>query len=406
MLLKLPSKKAKPVNKPYYLLILYVVFFTVGTKALADEFQVHGFIAQGVVQNKGSNFVIEDDELTFDLTELGLNFSYQLSDSLRFAGQAVYLNGGNRFDEGLRVDYLLADWNFYNSEKNQSHLYIGRIKNYHWLYSSTRDVPMTRPSIILPQSVYFDGTRDMSVGGDGIAFSNKYASENIGEIDLTISSSKAPIPTGDTRSIVDPKTKGRLKHDADLQASIYWRPVALPWRFGFALTDARFKYESALDDIYDNGEIDLQRFYLNAEYFGEKWSLSAELLQEKMALTGLLFPEFSRPTTGQGGYLQSEYKVTQDIQLLARYERYFADKNDKSGNQLAASTFGAVPYYFGFQHDVTLGLTYHFDFNLKLQFEHHWVQGTARLTPLIIPDPTNNPQEHWQLTALQLMYWF
>ncbi len=92
--------------------------------------------------------------------------------------------------------------------------------------------------------------------------------------------------------------------------------------------------------------------------------------------------------------------------MLARYGRYFADKNDKSGNQLAASTFGSVPYYFGFQHDVTLGLTYHFDFNLKLQFEHHWVQGTARLTPLIIPDPTNNPQEHWQLTALQLMYWF
>ncbi len=52
MLLTLPSKKAKPVNKPYYLLILYVVFFTVGTKALADEFQVHGFIAQGMAKQR------------------------------------------------------------------------------------------------------------------------------------------------------------------------------------------------------------------------------------------------------------------------------------------------------------------------------------------------------------------
>ncbi len=90
---------------------------------------------------------------------------------------------------------------------------------------------MYRLKATLPQSVYFDGTRDMSVGGDGIAFSNKYASENIGEIDLTISQKRhlQMIP-----AIVDPKTKGRLKHDADLQASIYWRFIILPLWFGFA----------------------------------------------------------------------------------------------------------------------------------------------------------------------------
>lgn len=373
---------------------------------LANEIQLHGFISQGIIKNKNSSFITDDNDISFDLTEVGLNASYQFLPNLRIAGQAVYLNGGNRFDEGVRVDYLLADWTFYHSAVNQSHLYFGRIKNYHWLYSSTRDVPMTRPSIILPQSVYFDGTRDMSVGGDGVAFSNQYASENVGELDFTVSSSVAPISTDDTKSIIAKIANGKLTHKNDIQISLYWRPNMQPWKLGAAITDASFKYERGTQDVFTNGYFDLQRIYINAEYFGEQWSLSAELLQEKMILNGLLFSDFKRDTTGQGGFIQAQYHAYNNLQFLWRYERYFADKDDKSGNQLAQSSFGAVPSYFGYQHDVTAGLQYDFQCNLKLQLEHHWVKGTARLTPLIIPDPMANANEHWQISSVQLTYWF
>lgn len=376
--------------------------------ALASKLKVNGFLSQGLVQNKGSSFVNDNNDISFDLTEIGLNASYQFTSNFRIAGQAVYLNAGNRFDEGARLDYLLADWNFYNDEHSQSHFYIGRIKNYHWLYSSTRDVPMTRPSIILPQSVYFDGTRDMSVGGDGIAFAHKYSSEHIGEIDLTISSAKSSLTTADTKSILTAGAQGKLEHNNDLQVSAYWQPAVLPWRFGAAMTDADFVYEKNIGDFLSDGKLKLRRYYFNAEYFGEKWSISAELLQETMAITGVLFPAFERTTTGQGGFIQTEYKMSPNAQVMFRYERYFANKNDKSGNELAALTLGMTPAYFGFQHDNTIGFSYDFDCqcNISLQLEHHWVKGTARLTPLIIPDPVANPNEHWQLTAVQLTHWF
>ena len=376
------------------------------SQTLANELQINGFIAQGIVQNKDSSFINDDDDISFDLTEVGINASYQFTPNFRLAGQAVYLNAGNRFDEGARLDYLLLDWNFYSDEQSQSNFYIGKIKNYHWLYSSTRDVPMTRPSIVLPQSVYFDGTRDMSVGGEGAAFSHKYSSINLGEIDFTISTSKSDVPDEDLKNILAKDAKGRLSFQSDLQASIYWQPSASAWRFGFATTNADFSYEQGEDDIFFDGELKLKRYYLNAEYFGETWSFSAELLQENLKQKGLLFPLFYRDTTGRGGFIQSEYQLSDKALFLFRYERYFANKDDKSGNKLEESSFGLIPAYFGFQHDNTLGFSYQFDDNLKVQLEHHWVEGTARLTPFIIPDPIANPKEHWQFSAIQLTHWF
>lgn len=368
--------------------------------------KVHGFISQGIIDVNGSNFVNDDGKTSLELTEIGINASYQVNADIRLAAQAVYLNGGNRYSEGARVDYLLMDWSIYNSERWQTNLYLGRIKNYHWLYSSTRDVPMTRPSIILPQSVYFDGTRDMSVGGDGFAIANKYNDGDLGELDFNISSSTQPISFDTTQIIMGHHSKGRLHHDEDLQASIYWRPSFSQWQFGIALTDAEFSYKQGNQDAFSDGILDLNRKYVNAEFQGETWGFSVELLEEKMTLNGILFPGFSRSSTGRGGFVQAHKQISADNRFLARYEHYFADKDDKHGKTLEQSSNGLIPHYFGFQYDFLIGFKHSFSSNLELQIEHHWIEGTARLTPLVIPDPTANSQKHWQITSAQLTYWF
>jgi len=65
-----------------------------------------------------------------------------------------------------------------------------------------------------------------------------------------------------------------------------------------------------------------------------------------------------------------------------------------------------VPAYFGYQDDLTLGITYDFKDNLRLTMEHHWVKGTARLAYPVMPDLQHNKSEYWQMWAMQLMYWF
>jgi len=371
-----------------------------------SKLKVHGFVAQGAIDVNGSDFVNDDGELSFELTEVGLNASYQLSPDIRLAAQGAYLNGGNRYTDGFRIDYALIDWSIFHSENWQANIYIGRFKNYHWLYSSTRDIPHTRPSIILPQSVYFDGTRDMSVGGDGAALSAKYNDELIGELDFNISSAESSISKDQTRTIMGRFSDGRLSHDKDLQASIYWRPYFSQWQFGIALTNTDLTYHRGESGIFVDGQLGLKRLYTNAEYQGESWTFSVELLQEEMTIDSLLFPGFNRTTVGQGGFVQGQYQFTSELQLLARYEHYYANKDDKHGKDLEKITQGLIPSYFGYQNDATLGLTYHLSNNFQLQLEHHWIKGTARLTPVVIPDPTVNKKEYWQLSAIQLMYWF
>lgn len=389
-----------------FLLSITTVFNVNASDSPNKKLQVHGFIAQGLIDVNGSNFVNDDGDLSFELTEIGINGSYQLLPDVRLAAQAVYLNGGNRYNEGIRVDYALIDWSIYHNENWQANLYLGRFKNYHWLYSSTRDVPMARPSIILPQSVYFDGTRDMSVGGDGAALTAKYHQDNIGELDFNISSAESSIPDEQTRNIMGRFSNGSLSHDSDLQASIYWRPNYSQWRFGVALTDADFSYHKGKSDMFLNGKLALKRWYANAEYQGENWTFSVELLQENMVVEGLLAPNFKRDATGQGGFVQSQYQLNPKWQLLARYEHYYSNKDDKHGNTLEESTHGAIPKYFGYQNDATLGLSYRLATNLQVQVEQHWIKGTARLTPVVIPDPVVNKNEYWQLFTVQLMYWF
>lgn len=398
-------------RKNHFIILAFLMFATDNVAQQTNSlFDIHGFVSQGLIQNSDSRFVNDDDNYSLNLTEVGLNASYQLLPNLRVAGQAVYLNAGNRFDEGGRVDYLLADWNFYHDTHWQHHFYIGRIKNYHWLYSSTRDVPMTRPSIILPQSVYFDGTRDMSVGGDGIALASKYSHERVGEIDINISSTHASFSRDETQIILARNASGKMKHEQDLQTSIYWQPVLSPWRFGVAMTRASFNYTKSVTEQLVSGGIELKRFYINAEYYGEKWTFSSELLEENMSLSGLFFPTTKSETKGQGGFVQLEYKPLPEQKFLLRYERFFADVDDKNGALLEASTagspFGQTPHYFGYQHDVTIGFTFNFSTNFKIQLEHHWIHGSARLTPLVVRDLDASPKENWQLSALQLMYWF
>ena len=375
---------------------------------LADEhnLQWHGFIAQGLIDVNGSDFVNNNEKVSVELTELGINTSYQLSSKFRVAGQAVYIDGGNRYNKGARIDYLLLDWSAYSSQDWLLNVYLGRFKNSHWLYSSTRDVPFTRPSIILPQSIYFDGFRDIAVGGDGISIKSSHNSDLYGDFDLTLSYGTSDISKQQTEIILSKHTTGNMDHDFDIQGSLYWQPQLSRWRFGIALLDSDFSYRRGNNDVFQSADISLQRYFINLMYEGEYWEFSSEILQERLVMGDFYFKGFHRDTIAQGYFIQSRYQASRDINLLLRYDHFYSNKEDKNGRLLESSTGGQVPRYFGYMKDYTLGFSYDMSANFRLQLEFHQVKGAARLTPVVLPNTELNNQEKWQFWALQLMYWF
>ena len=384
-----------------------------------QDWQVHGFLAQGLIYVDGSDFVNDDGELSAELTEIGLNASYRLSESIRLTGQVVYLDGGNRYIKGARVDYALIDWSVYNDENWLVDLYVGRFKNNHWLYSSTRDVPHTRPTIILPQSMYFDGLRDIAMGSDGGAAKISYSSENYGDFDFNLSYGTSELSSDSVKLLLGDIAQGQGKQEFDVQSSFYWRPQFSPWQFGFSYLNSDFTYDASMNDIYPNGDrvhdatFSFDQLAINALYEGEFWEFSAEAFQQKFRTEGFYAPETYAflgkdfiENVGQGIYLQTRYKINKDLTLLARIERFYVDKNDRDGTEREKATGGLIPAYFGFQDDITIGMHYNIAESVRIQMEYHKTAGTARLTPVVNPNVTVNNNEYWDMWAIQLMYWF
>jgi hypothetical protein len=387
-------------------LMMGLLFFSLQAEAADTQhrFQTHGFVAQGLIDVSHSNFVTDEGGLSTRLTEIGLNASYQLTDDLRIAGQAVYLNGGNRYDEGVRLDYLLLDYMAYNQHNWLLDIYVGRFKNNHWLYSNTRDIPFARPSIILPQSVYFDGFRDIAMGGDGIAIKASYSDDTLGELDFNVSSGASKLYRDQQQLLLTQLAQGEIKQDFDHQASVYWRPPFSAWRFGVSLLDSDFSYAAANQDAFADGLFSFQFYTANVMYEGELWELSGEVYQERFATRGFYAPNMLKNQVGQGSYLQARYKWSDKLTTLIRAEKFYVDKNDKNGKQMERLT--GIPAYFAYHQDLTVGLSYDITQNIRLQFEHHWFKGTGRLNSIVFPDPQLNDREFWQLAAMQFMVWF
>lgn len=408
MLLKFRCKNLK---RSLFLSLIFVMQVGMPSHVCAGEMenqslQVHGFIAQGIIDVNGSSFVNDDGKISAELTEVGVNASYRLNNFLRLTGQAVYLNGGNRYVKGARIDYALLDFNVYQDEHWLVNLYLGRFKNNNWLYSTTRDVPHARPSIILPQSVYFDGFRDIAMGSDGAAFKASYASDDYGDFDFYMNYGSSSLDTEDVKLLLGDLVQGKGKQKFDAQAGLYWQPQFSPWQLGFSILDSDFNYQRAENDFFTDAYFSFQQYTGNLLYDGERWQFSTELFQQKFVQKGFYFDNFLQERVGQGIFVQSKYQYNNQLSLLGRVERFYADKDDKHGKKLAILSGGQIPSYFGYQDDITIGASYDLAESFRVQVEHHWVKGTARLTPIVSPNIAINNKERWNMWAVQLMYWF
>jgi hypothetical protein len=371
----------------------------------AESLKINGFVAQGIIQAENSNFVTNDGDVSLKLTEVGINSAYRINNAFRVAGQAVYLEGGNRYPDGFRIDYLFLEWQLFNSLDWHIKTQLGRNKNYHWLYSSTRDVPHTRPTIVLPQSLYFDILRDVALGVDGLALIAQ-THNKLGEWDFNFSYGNSRISEEQKKNLVGLSASGKLKLEFDTQFSLYWRPKLTNFQFGLALLDADFSYQGGDNDTLFSGDETSQRLILNFLYQGQRWEIASEVMRERVILENSFFPGFKSDITAEGGYLQARYFLSNQLTVLARLDIYDRDNQNRDGQSIEQLSQGLVPGYFGLMDQATLGVTWKLAKNIQLQAEYHKVRGAARLAPIFTPNTILNSSKYWDMWAMQLMYWF
>ena len=372
--------------------------------SLPESLQIHGFASQGFIETSDNNFFgNSEDGGSFDYRELGLNASLRPLPKLQLSAQILSRTAGEGNNGDVRLDYGFADYSFISNEANLLGLRLGRIKNPLGLYNDTRDVPFTRPTILLPQSIYFDRTRNLALSADGAQLYGEHRMDS-GNLSFQIGAVYPKADDLETElAILGDNLPGKLEGNLSYLGRIIYEHDG--GRLRLALTGARvnISYKPALafpDDLLA-GTNPFTPWILSAQYNAERWSLTAEY-----ALRSLKYKDFGIPDlsfTGESYYLQGTYRFSPKWEGVVRYDVLYTNKDDRDGSDFAAAT--GLPAYNFFAKDFTVGLRWNITPSFMLRGEYHRVNGTAWLPLLDNPDPSDSTQ-HWNLFAILASYRF
>lgn len=134
-----------------------------------DNWHLNGFIAQSAIHTDGNNYFGEtENAISTDFFEAGLVLNGNITQKMKFSTQVLARRAGENDDGKPKIDYGFFSYDLIDNAIWNTGFRLGRIPSQVGLYNATRDVPFTRPSILLPQSIYGETTRNSRFAYDGV----------------------------------------------------------------------------------------------------------------------------------------------------------------------------------------------------------------------------------------------
>ncbi|MDH3325730.1 MAG: hypothetical protein OEM38_03325 [Gammaproteobacteria bacterium] len=346
-----------------------------------------GFIMQSYIKTENNNFLGSSvGKGSLGYTEIGINGFVKVSPRLQFASQLLSRRAGKTDDGKPRVDFALLDYRLIDKSNYGLGLRMGRVKNPFGFYNETRDVSFTRENIILPQSIYFERTRDLSVSSD--------AMHVYGHKQTTIGLFNGTFVVGMPR-VTDENTEYALLGDS--KSGEFVAKPSLIGRVRFESNDSRitgaFSHvrlfldydpaESEAPSFNGNGEVDFKMNIFSLKYNLMRWSFVGEYAQRKVKSDGIAYiPSDANNKTGESFYVQSIFRFNHKWNVIARYDVLYADKEDRDGmkfTKLLLAKQVAVKNYSRYAKDIMLGVQFKMSRYWMSRLELHSVDGTAWL---------------------------
>lgn len=374
--------------------------------------EVHGFLSQGWIKSDRNNFYAHTADGTFQFNEFGINFATELTDRLRTGLQLLSRDLGDIGNNAVEVDWAYGDYRW----KDWLGLRAGKMKAPYGFYNETRDVDMLRTSIFLPPSIYNERWRDAYQSSVGYSLYGNLNLHAFGSLNYQFQSGEMNLAPGGgmARAIEDSAEMEMLSSNMHDYANDYveWNTPLKGLRLGMCtLTfnlDIRFETTTATSWAISQGipagtvfayKMDNARINtLSAEYAAGNLTLALEYMRfrsERVESSEESIEE------GQEGYAGSiAYRFTEWFELGAYYAVYYADANDRAGQQSEAA---GKPAYKAWQKE--WAVTARFDLNdyWTLKLEGHLVNGAALL---LFRDNPDGLQENSFLFAMKTTYSF
>lgn len=394
-----------PTNVLRYLLCIALTLpatTMAGTDDQMGNWQFHGFLTQGFVKTDNNRFFGPSDKGSFKFTEVGLNASTRPLPELLLSAQVLSRRAGELYNGSPSIDFAVARWDFADKDAYRIGVSVGRFKNPVGLYNTTRDVAHTRPGVFLPQSIYFDKVRNLEHSSDGVMLHlDHFGGSHILSLDAGLGQPQLD----DNVEAVYLGRDWRGNQEVDKlskAAQLRYSTLDEEWRFALSYADGHMKFKPGLGDPLSAGKTDFQFIVGSIQYNLDDWSITAEYSYQPVKQKGYgLIPD--RKLTGESYYLQVQHYLDASTTLYARYEESFTEKDDHSGNKLAA-LFGSPSFTF-YTKSLTLGARWDVTPSLMLGIDYSFNKGTHILSNLDNPNPALL-RKQWDMFAALISYRF
>jgi hypothetical protein len=346
------------------------------TQSDPNAIQIHAFVSQGFILSSGNNYLSSLSEKgSFEYTEVGINFTKNLTEDLRMGVQIYAHDIGPIGNYTPTFDWYYLDYHF----RDWLGIRAGHVKIPFGLYNESSEVDSARVPVLLPQSVYPVTNQESLLAQTGGEIYGNLRLGALGALEyrayggtLAVASTPglgAGITTSNLR--VPYVVGGRLMWQAPLdglQMGASIQQFVVDGQYNFT-PQAAMAYQPLLPANF-NGT-------LPAELRGTLWVASLEYQAGNLLLAG----EYSRWTVGletpeapaltshgvnERYYGMLAYHVARWFTPGVYYAVYYPDIHQREGRQ-------------SYQRDAAVSLRYDINSHWLVKLEGHFMDGTAEV---------------------------
>ncbi len=341
--------------------------------------------------------------MSFEFVELNVNLSARLLSDLRLAAQVLYRRNGNTQDE-VDTDYLFLDYQPHSSAGSVYGFRLGRAKLPIGFFNETRDVAQTRPSIYLPQSIYSDVARDLSLSADGgFIYGQLFTDRGQWTLEMGLGKPRVDADTiGAFTNSLGIENIGNLNSEKVKVARLMYDHDGDRLRFALTYVDVVSDFGLSIPGF---GMLDataqVKESILSVQYQLEYWLFTSEYMVSDINLE--IVPVLETPLDSVSYYLLASRQIAENWRLYARYDVNYRDKDDLSGKDYNRDLGGAR--HIAFTKDSVVGVRRFIGDNGMASLEYHYLDGASWLSAFDNPD-AQAVDQYWNMLNLQFSYRF
>ncbi|MET0793794.1 MAG: hypothetical protein ABW061_19905 [Polyangiaceae bacterium] len=408
------------------LLVLLAACASWTARASADEsdgdphtlpIEIHGFVSQGFIASSANNYLAESKRGSFEFSEVGINFSKQLTDRMRVGVQLFTHDLGPLGNYRTRFDWFYLDYRFWDWLGVRA----GRTKVPFGLYNESSDIDAARVPVLLPQSVYPVSNRDFLLAQTGAEAYGNVSLGSAGSLEYRLYGGTVFYDTSDATS-----TGTNVKVPYIFGGRLMWQAPVEGLQLGGSVQKLRIDADAAIPadqvaqlkmvgtlpaDFVSPLKVRIPALLgvASVEYNAHDLSLASEYSRWQVGLKSPV-PAFSAPdAVSERWYVMGAYRVNSWFTPGLYYSVLFTDIHDRHGRKPAygsppdSAPIGRAAY----QHDVALTLRYDLNQYWILKAEGHFMHGTAGLTSALNDNaPLSSLTKDWAVLVLKTTAYF